>query len=136
LTNDEDVNRDEYRSFISTASERNSPEATALANAYGLSMTGHLRYDAWRTSGAVQNGLYLAMRGSYLRDGFGVFLETGVRGTGSKYNWPKSFEVPIGLGGDIHLSNGTWLNLSLGVNTSSGDGLLMSNFTWTLAEEE
>ncbi|WP_434345769.1 hypothetical protein ACN6A1_28050 [Myxococcus virescens] len=131
------VNRKKYSDFLKNLGTPGDTTAQALDNASGKSLTFHIRYDGLRTFADVkaQDDLLLAVRGSYLTERIGVFLEAGARGKDlTKNNGNATWEIPVGAGLDLHLSNGTWLGLFFGGDANSGNIFVLSNLKWAFGE--
>ena len=127
-----------YRKLIQELSSTTSTKSQELEGAWGSDLTVFLRYDRNHSRGAAPatNDLFGALRLSYTSDSRGIFLEAGARqkDLGEATDQGK-LEVPIGVGGDIRLSNGTWLGLFFGGDARTGNLFVLSNLQWAVGEK-
>ena len=107
--------------------------------AWGIQGTAFARYDSARlTDWGWQGDVFLAARASLRTQGWSAFLESGYRFTNvTTHPIPpakKADGVPIGLGGDLRLADGTWFGLYLGYDALTNQILSLGNIKWSIGQ--
>lgn len=112
--------------------------AKGIADAMGFEPTLYVRLDSTHLSRTErQNDFFGAARLPLIWDGKGLFAELGVRAKNlGRPNENVTYEVPLGLGGEFRLANGTWLGLFFGGDLAGTQGVwVLSNLRWGQSEE-
>jgi hypothetical protein len=89
------------------------------------------------TSVPRQTQLQLSARLPLIADGWSFFFEGGYKFTdlgGDVTPAPKN-SLPLGLGGDVRLGDGTWLGLYAGYDALNGSLLSVGNLKWSFGEK-
>jgi len=83
-----------------------------------------------------QTDVYMAARVPLTADGWSVFAEGGYKLVDvTKVTSPSPKDsLPIGIGGDVRLANGTWLGVYAGADALNGALLSLGNIKWSLGE--
>jgi hypothetical protein len=115
--------------------------ATSSKNsAIGFQPTVMVRYDGMRLSSisSTQNDLFVGARIPLISTAWSVFVEGGYKKTnlGNLASPPatNTEQVPVGLGADLRLADGTWFGLYAGGDAKSGALLSTGNIKWSLGE--
>jgi hypothetical protein len=135
------ANKDEalvhYQKLMTELGTPSSRLGKDIANAMGFEPTLYVRLDSTHlTRTERQNDLFGAARFPLIWDGKGLFAELGVRAKNlGRFN-DVTYEVPLGLGGEFRLANGTWLGLFFGGDLAGTQGVwVLSNLRWGQSEE-
>jgi hypothetical protein len=84
-----------------------------------------------------QTQLQLSARLPFITDGWSFFFEGGYKFTdlgGAVTPEPKN-SLPLGLGGDVRVGDGTWLGLYAGYDALNGSLLSVGNLKWSIGEK-
>jgi hypothetical protein len=109
-------------------------------SAIGFQPTAMIRYDGTRLStiSNTQNDLFVGARLPLITTGWSVFIEGGYKKTnlGNLASPPatNAEQVPVGLGADFRLADGTWFGLYAGGDAKSGALISTGNIKWSVGE--
>jgi hypothetical protein len=107
-------------------------------NAWGFEPLLFARLDSKAVPGVSsrETDVFGALRLPLISDGWSVFLEGGYRrpDVGKALPAVPQDQLPIALGGDLRLANGTWLGLYAGGDALTGNIFSLGNVKWAFGE--
>jgi hypothetical protein len=110
-------------------------------NGLGFQPTVMVRYDLTRISGTTtsQGDVFVGGRLPLISMGWSAFVEGGYKKLDvNSVSVPPATsdkQVPVGIGADVRLSNGTWLGVYAGADALSGALLSLGNIKWSFGED-
>lgn len=128
-----------YDALLAELADSRTARAQELRNAWAVEPLLYGRLDAVRqpTGNDRQYDVFGAVRVPVIWEGMDLFVEAGVRVRDvDRLLGERTTEAPFGLGGEVRLSNGTWLGLFAGADLTGNQGIfVLSNLHWGVGEE-
>jgi hypothetical protein len=109
--------------------------------AWGFQPTLFARFDSANLGSGMgrQSDLFVATRIPFITAGWSAFFEGGYKklNLGDKAAPPAKdgYQVPVGVGGELRLGDGTWFGIYAGADLKSGEIFSLGNIKWSIGEK-